>query len=219
MDIDDIKRARSAWQMRRQAMCRLPGFFTMWLLSCYGSATLMADELLIIDDRSSGDYHSTLGSSWRLITDDVMGGVSSGQLTLDSVENRPCLHLRGDIRLENNGGFVQTAIDLKDTGAFDASAYQGVLLDVYGNDEVYNLHLRTDDVWLPWQSYRAGFRALPGWHSVRLPFANFDGYRITAALDVARLERIGIVAIGRGFQADLCVARVALYRGDYSGAN
>jgi hypothetical protein len=195
-------------------MHRLPGFFTICLLSCYGCVTVMADELLIIDDRSSGDYRSSLGDSWRLITDNVMGGVSSGLLTLDSVENRPCLHLRGDVRLENNGGFVQAALDLKGTGAFDASAYQGVLLDVYGNDEVYNLHLRTDAVWLPWQSYRAGFRAAAGWHSVRLPFADFDGYRITTALDTARLQRIGIVAIGRAYQADLCVARVALYRDD-----
>lgn len=198
-------------------MCRLPVFFTIWLLSCYGCATVMADELLIIDDRSSGDYHSTLDSAWRLITDDVMGGVSSGQLTLDNIENRACLRLRGDIRLENNGGFVQAAIDLNGNGTFDASAYQGVLLDVYGNGEVYNLHLRTGDVWLPWQSYRTTFRALPGWHSVRLPFADFEGYRITRALDLAHLERIGIVAIGRAFQAELCVATVALYRDGYSG--
>ncbi len=195
-------------------MRRVAGFFTMALLSCYGCATVMAEDLLIIDDRHTGDYRSTRGTSWRLVTDDVMGGISSGQLTPDSVDNRPCLRLRGEVRLENNGGFVQAALDLKGTGAFDASAYQGVLLDVYGNDEVYNLHLRTDAVWLPWQSYRAGFRAAAGWHSVRLPFADFDGYRITTALDTARLQRIGIVAIGRAFQADLCVARVALYRDD-----
>ena len=86
-----------------------------------------------------------------------------------------------------------------------------MLLDVYGNDEVYNLHLRTADIRLPWQSYRASFTAPAGWHSVRLPFAEFEGYRISAPLDLERLERIGIVAIGRAFMADLCVASLALY--------
>ncbi len=200
-------------------MYRVLMLSTMVLLSCGGCTNVMAEELLIIDDRRSGDERSTLGTSWRLFTDGVMGGVSSGQFTPDTLDSRACLRLCGDVRLENNGGFVQAALDLKGTGAFNASAYQGVLLDVYGNDEVYNLHLRTGDVWLPWQSYRASFKAAAGWHSVRLPFAGFDGYRITSALDLERLERIGIVAIGRAFQADLCVARVALYRDDGSGAN
>jgi hypothetical protein len=182
------------------------------LLSYCGYATVMADDLLIIDDRRTEDYRSSLGTSWRLITDNVMGGVSNGRLTLDSIDDRACLRLRGDVRLENSGGFVQAALDIKGTSAFDASAYQGVLLEVYGNDQVYNLHLRTDDVWLPWQSYRASFSAAAGWHTVQLPFAEFTGYRIGSPLDLEHLERIGIVAIGRAFKADLCVASMALYR-------
>jgi hypothetical protein len=172
----------------------------------------MTDDLLIVDDRHSGDYRSTLGTSWRLITDGVMGGMSDGQLTIDRIADRPCLRLRGDVRLENNGGFVQAALDLEATPAQHASGYEGLLLDVYGNDEDYNLHLRTAAVWLPWQSWRASFRAPAGWQTVRLPFADFEPYRITSALDREQLERIGIVAIGRAFRADLCVARVALYR-------
>ena len=182
-------------------------------LSCYGYTSVMADDLFIIDDRSTGDYRSALGTSWRLITDNVMGGVSSGQLTPDTVENRPCLRLRGDVRLENRGGFVQAALDLSPQLASVASGYSGIMLEVYGNAEAYNVHLRTTDVWLPWQSYRAMFQATAGWQTVRLPFAEFTGYRIRSSLNLQHLERIGIVAIGRAFQADLCVARVALYRG------
>jgi len=72
--------------------------------------------------------------------------------------------------------------------------------------------LRTDDVWLPWQSYRASFLAPARWQTVRLPFAEFSGYRIGKKLDLKGLERIGIVAIGRAFAADLCIAELALYR-------
>lgn len=189
-------------------------YLMLFLMFGSGCATVMADDLLIIDDRTTGDYQSLVGTSWRLVTDGVMGGVSSGQLTLDSIENKACLRLRGDISLENSGGFVQAALDLTHKTALDASDYSGVVLEVYGNAEEYNVHLRTDDIWLPWQAYRASFTAPAGWHTVRLPFSEFSGYRISSALDLKHLERIGIVAIGRVFKADLCVANVALYRDD-----
>ena len=172
----------------------------------------MADDLLIIDDRRTGDLHSALGTDWRLVTDAVMGGVSSGTLVPDSIEDKACLRLRGDVRLENNGGFVQAALDVKGTAANDASAYEGVLLEVYGNDEEYKLHLRT-------RRCLAALAVLPCLVScrsrlayVRLPFAEFESYRIRTPLNPARLQRVGVVAIGRAFTADLCVARVALYR-------
>ena len=83
---------------------------------------------------------------------------------------------------------------------------------MYGNDQKYNVHLRSDDVWLPWQSYRASFRAPGRWQTVRLPFDQFTGYRIGKKLDLEHLERIGLVAIGRAFSADVCVAEIKLYR-------
>ena len=146
---------------------------------------------------------------WESVDDVVMGGRSAS--TIQWLENG-CLSFRGEVSLENSGGFVQAALDVKGTSVVDASTYQGLMLEVYGNDEVYNLHLRTSDVWLPWQSYRASFKATAGWHRVRLPFAEFDGYLIGAPLNLKKLKRIGIVAIGRAFKADLCLASLALYR-------
>ena len=172
----------------------------------------MADDVLIIDDRRSGDLESVLAGSWRMVADGVMGGLSSGELSFDTIDGKDCLRLRGDVRLEKNGGFIQAALDVEGTGAADASDYHGLLLKVYGNNQEYNLHLRTGDVWLPWQSYRASFNAPAGWQTLRLPFAGFTGYRIGKELDLKRLERIGLVAIGRAFAADLCIGEVALYR-------
>ena len=71
---------------------------------------------------------------------------------------------------------------------------------------------RTADLFLPWQAYRASFQTQTGWQTVHLPFSEFTGYRTRTALDTGRLKRLGIVAIGRAFEADLCVAGVALYR-------
>ena len=47
---------------------------------------------------------------------------------------------------------------------------------------------------------------------VRLPFADFLPHRIERALDPGTLRRVGVVAIGRAMQADLCIGRVVLYR-------
>ncbi|MGB5440164.1 MAG: CIA30 family protein [Gammaproteobacteria bacterium] len=195
----------------RKVMRSFTRLTALLILSLWNYANVMADEVLIIDDRRTGDFRSALGTSWRPVTDTVMGGVSSGQLTLDNIEGRACLHLRGDVRLENNGGFVQAALDLKGKTPLDATAYRGVQLEVYGNNEVYNLHLRSADIRMPWQSYRASFTAPAGWHTVRLPFTGFEGHRISAPLDLEQLERIGIVAIGRAFRADLCISGLALY--------
>ena len=181
------------------------------LLSCLGGTIVMAAEGLLIDDRGTGNLDSTLGPVWRMATDGVMGGISRGTITRDTIAGRDCLRMQGDVRLENNGGFIQLVLSMQGTAATDASGYTGIMMDVYGNDEAYNLHLRTDDLWLPWQSYRATFQAPAHWQTVQLPFSDFTPYKTSKTLDLGELERIGVVAIGRAFRADVCVARLGFY--------
>jgi hypothetical protein len=167
---------------------------------------------LIVDDRSTGDLSTPLGTRWELLTDGVMGGVSQGRLAPDMADGRACLRLSGDVSLENNGGFVQMAVDLRPGGGpLDVRAFVGVALTVSGNGETYGLHLRTTDLSRPWQSYRQGFRAGPDWAILHLPFAGFAPHRTEAALNLAGLRRIGLVAIGRPFQADLALADLRFY--------
>jgi len=167
---------------------------------------------LIIDDRRSNKLDANIGTRWRLLTDTVMGGVSSGRLDPAVVTGRPCLRLTGEVSLENSGGFVQASLDLDPDGTLDARGYRGIELEVYGNDQDYNLHLRTADTRIVWQSYRAGFHAGPEWRTLRLPFSDFKPYRISQPLDLQTLRRLGVVAIGREMRADVCIGRVALYR-------
>jgi len=167
---------------------------------------------LIIDDRRSGKLDANIGTRWRLRTDTVMGGVSSGRLDPVVVAGRPCLRLTGEVSLANSGGFVQASLDLDPAGTLDARGYRGIELDVYGNGQDYNLHLRTADTRIVWQSYRAGFHAAPEWRTLRLPFTDFKPYRISQPLDLQTLRRLGVVAIGREMQADVCIARIGLYR-------
>lgn len=165
----------------------------------------------LIDDLRHDPPRSALGTRWELYTDQVMGGVSTGQMTVETVAGRPALRMRGDVSLANNGGFIQISLDLAaDGGAVDAGAWGGLELDVLGDGETYGLHLRTLDVVRPWQSYRQTFVAAPAWRCVRLPFEGFVPHRIDVPLDPRRLRRIGLAAIGRAFHADLAMAGVRL---------
>jgi hypothetical protein len=74
------------------------------------------------------------------------------------------------------------------------------------------LHLRTGDTRIVWQSYRVSFLAGPRWETLYFPFEDFQPHRIDKPLDTSTLRRLGVVAIGREFQADLCIARLAFYQ-------
>lgn len=167
--------------------------------------------MLMIDDFVSAAT-SRLGTTWRCVTDSVMGGVSEGRIDATVLDGRRCLRLNGSVSLENNGGFVQMALDLTaDGGGLDASAYRGVQAVVRGNGAVYGVHLRTTTLERPWQSYRAVFAAPDRWTEVTIPFSSFEPHRTRTPFDPERLRRIGFVAIGRAFTAELAVAEVAFY--------
>ena len=166
----------------------------------------------IIDDLRHPPPLATNGQRWELISDRVMGGVSGGVLERATVDGRMALRLRGTVSLRNNGGFLQCALDLAaGGGAVDASGWAGVQMDVCGNGESYNLHLRSTDLDRPWQSFRHGFDAPPRWQRLRLPFAGFAAHRTDQPLRLTRLRRLGLVAIGREFEADLCLADIRFY--------
>lgn len=172
----------------------------------------MPDAPQLIDDAGAEDLTAATGTKWRLVTDQVMGGVSQARVRRATVAGRSAVHLTGEVSLANNGGFLQTTLDLRpDGGAVDASDWTGIALAVLGNGESYNLHLRTTDVERPWQSYRQSFETTGDWRSVHLPFDGFQAHRIDLPLDLTRLKRIGLVAIGREFRADLAVADLRFY--------
>lgn len=166
----------------------------------------------LIDDLSHDPPLSAIGTKWQLFTDGVMGGISHGTMVWEVVAGRPAIHLRGDVSLENNGGFIQISLDLAPGGeCVDASAFSGIEFDVYGQNEEYSLRLRTSDLVHPWQSYRVGFTAEPQWKTVRVSFALFEKHRTDIALDVSRVRRVGLVAIGRAFSANLALGGIRFF--------
>ena len=79
---------------------------------------------MLIDDFSKTNLTSCLGPTWIGVSDQVMGGNSEARIEKTIVKFRRCLRLTGNVRLENNGGFIQAALSLstRDT-VLDASMF------------------------------------------------------------------------------------------------
>ena len=168
---------------------------------------------MLIDDFSGEELFSPVGSKRRGVRDRVMGGISIAGVTSDVLDGQTCLRLAGDIRTENGGGFIKASLSFPSDGEhLDATDFVGIRLSVCGNGEMYSVQIHTPDCGRPWQSYRSQSRAQPQWETVTLPFTSFEPHRLESPLDESRLTRMGLVALGRPFRADLAVSEIAFYK-------
>ena len=100
---------------------------------------------MVIDDFSDPNNICNLGTKWSLVTDRVMGGISDAEYLFGSDECFKYIKMKGNVSLENNGGFVQVVLPLTvDSTTFDATAYSGVRFWVKGNGQQYYVHLKND---------------------------------------------------------------------------
>lgn len=150
---------------------------------------------------------NTLHPDWELVTDRVMGGVSNGRMEKTVIQGREATRMTGRVSLDNNGGFIQIAAELPSP----PGGAKGVALDLIGNAETYNIHLRTSDLSRPWQSFRQAFTAPAEWTLCHFEFENFEAHRTDQPLRPDNIRRIGIVAIGRVFDADAAVSSLRYY--------
>lgn len=157
-------------------------------------------------------YRSTQDqpSPWMVISDQVMGGVSSALLQQDVRQNSSCSCLIGRTSLDNNGGFVQMKFDIKPSKL--PADYQGVFIELYGNTHDYNLHVKTTQLSRPWQSFRCTVSVEPQWTRFILPYEQLLAHRTDAKLQPADITSVAVVAIGQEFDVDICVRRLGFYR-------
>ena len=52
------------------------------------------------------DFTGTPAVRWEFISDQVMGGVSTGNVSLEREGDQSILHLQGVVSTKNNGGFI-----------------------------------------------------------------------------------------------------------------
>ena len=132
------------------------------------------------------------GDLWRGINDGVMGGVSTGAMTLENGHAA----FRGRVSFDNNGGFasIRSRPAPHDLGGFD-----GLLIRVRGDGKRYGLRLRTADTF-DGVSYQASLAPPVGeWREIRLPFSEFRPVfrgRVVPGqppLDPARIRTLGVI--------------------------
>ena len=164
------------------------------------------EEQLVDVYRSAEDQPSP----WMMISDQVMGGVSSAVLQQDQRHNSICSCLTGRTSLDNNGGFVQMKLDIEQ-GELRAD-YKGLFIELYGNAHDYNLHVKTTQLNRPWQSFRCTLAVEPQWTRFIVPYEQLEAHRTDAELQPAHISSVAIVAIGQEFDVDVCVRRFGFYR-------
>ncbi len=175
--------------------------------------TMAQPDKVLIDDFSSNITKSKTDSKWTFISDQVMGGVSTGKMEFIEYDSRSCLHMNGDVSLKNRGGFIQVRSNLNPKGkTFDASAFDGIYLRIKGNSEPYALHLRTTNTRLPWQYYQARFRTDGTWQGIRISFKQFEPISLKKSLDIKKLKTIAVVAIQKEFKADIYIDEIGFYK-------
>jgi hypothetical protein len=166
----------------------------------------------VIDDFSDPNRISNLGTKWSLVTDRVMGGVSDAEYLFGSDECFKYITMKGNVSLENNGGFVQVSLPLaEDSKTVDATAYSGVRFWVKGNGQQYYVHLKNDKTKLHWQYYSAEFVASDNWKQIEIPFGKFMPQALDAKIDVKSLSRISIVGAKKAYEVDVYIGPIEFY--------
>ena len=156
------------------------------------------------------DFQSRANESWEFISDQVMGGVSTGKMLFKNQDEDGYLHLTGNVSTKNQGGFIQARTSLKNLSIDDI---EGIKIRAKGNVTKYYLHLRTTGTILPWHYYQAEFHVQEDWSVISIPLIDFkkSGSFLRNKIKPKSLKSIGIVAYGRDHIADLSVSFLSFY--------
>jgi hypothetical protein len=145
------------------------------------------------------------------VTDQVMGGMSGAHAAVARVDGTLAWHLRGEVSLENNGGFVQLSTTIPGAPA-DWSGYSGLRLRVRADGGTWWVSARTQQVRAPWQSWRVPLTTQKGWQTLDVPWSAFVPYRMQASIDWRQVTRVALLSVGNATAVDLAVASISWLR-------
>jgi len=174
----------------------------------YQSNTLSKDMIL---DQLKNPKLTNQSQKWNFITDQVMGGASTGKFTVEKVDGVTCYRMTGDVTTKNNGGFIQ--IRAKLNPEINSKDYEGIYIKVYGNEKNYNLHLRTGLTLAPWQYYSYTFFTTQTWSEIRAPLEEFkkSNFYQPKSIIGQNIKSIGLVAGFDDFRSDICLSEIGFY--------
>lgn len=138
-----------------------------------------------------------------------MGGISQSKATLDEHQQ---LLWKGNVSLENNGGFASTRHALPN---LDVSNYQGISLLVSGDEKTYKLNL-ANDFSSGSPRFQARFDLRAGLHLVYIPFqhlsASIRGNKVDAFFNPSMLKMVGfLIADQQEGPFHLSVKKISAY--------
>lgn len=167
-------------------------------LSFLIAAGLCSTGFLAADEKDEDmkhllDFEKTgAGPKWFSVDDGVMGGLSKGLADI----KHGSLHFRGDLSLENNGGFSSIRTD----GDYDFSGKKALVMRVKGDGRNYQLRLATDARYRDSAvSYGAEFATKAAqWIEVRIPFESLSpswrGEKLDGPpINLSEVEEMGIL--------------------------
>ena len=127
---------------------------------------------------------------WRTVDDVVMGGISNSKFIINPDSTAT---FSGTVSPDNNGGFASARASLKN----EFNDYEGVLIRVNGDGNIYSLRFRTDTNF-DGISYQAKFKTESGvWKEYKIPLCEFKPtFRGNTLSDKPKLESKNIKQIG-----------------------
>ena len=172
-------------------------------------STVFSKDMIL--DQLKNPKLTNQSQNWNFITDQVMGGVSTGKFTVEKVDGVICYRMIGDVSTKNNGGFIQ--IRAKLNPEINSKDYEGVYFKVYGNEKNYNLHLRTGLTLAPWQYYSYTFVTKKKWIEIRAPFKQFKKSNFYQPKSILgqNIKSVGLVAGFDNFKSDICLSEIGFY--------
>ena len=149
-------------------------------------------------------------TQWRVVLDVVMGGLSRGTLT----ESNTGLRFRGDLSLENNGGFAWARTRQLNLG----QNFDGFEIEVLGDGRTWDFMIDSSRRRMMAGGYRTRFQTKKGVRTThRLPLSGFEAVsfgRVLARGDLQASDCAGLgVLIGDKKEAefDLTLIKISTY--------
>ena len=159
----------------------------------------------LLNNKNIENYYENL----EFISDEVMGGKSTGDLTIISEADDTFIRLKGTVSTENNGGFIQFRSKLN----INNEEYKGIKIIAKGLESEYYVHIRTNFLFLPWQFYSGKFKVISKWKEIRILFSDFkkSNFYQPSEFNSSEIRSIGFVAYGKDFDAELDLLRAELF--------
>ena len=166
-------------------------------------SNILFSQVMIFENFNDKNYEN-----WEFITDQVMGGISSGNYSFLDENEIKFLRMTGEVSLANNGGFIQVR---KKIGK-NKVIFKGISLNARGNNSDYYVHIRTNFTLLPWQYYQAKFSVTREWEVHHLDLKDFkrSGILLPRKINPKNIKSLALVAFGREYKVKLDVSDISL---------